>query len=174
MGKEVKVRGVPVFVSSRRLPPRTPEIVLKATPIRPLTEKQKKAKAAYIALGATPDVKAQAGLIAGYSDESHAIRGVNSAIRPIVGKLEDKGVDDDMIVDTIKDGLVAMNAFKPEQKDHHARHKFVQEVNKLTDNYPPKRIQSEERKYVLTLTGQDIRQVREADRIREEHDRDPI
>jgi hypothetical protein len=170
--KAIVAGGIPVVLNNRKPPQPPPRTTIKIRPIQKPPEptaKQLKAKENYIAMGATPDVKRQAGEAAGYHPNA-AIRGVNSAIRPIVGILHEKGVDDDLIADKIKDGLEAMHPMAPKHEDHNVRHKFVQEYNRLSGNYPPKEVKSEERKVVLHITGEDVRQSTSVDRIREEND----
>ena len=174
--KEINEQGLPVFVDQRKPPLPPPKIEIKPRVPHKLepTPKQLEAKENYIRMGGTPDVKRAAGEAAGYHPNA-AVRGVNSTLKPIVGILkEEKGIDDHYIADRIEDGLNAMHPMAPKQKDHNARYKFVQECNRLFDNYPPKRIESNEKKIVLMITGEDVRQSREADRIREENDRDPL
>jgi len=174
--EEVNDQGFPALVDNRRPPvPPPPKIEVKPRKPRRLdpTPKQIEAKANFIKMGATPDVKRAAGETAGYHPNA-AVRGVNSTLRPIVGILEDKGVDDEYIAETIVNGLKAMHPMAPKQKDHNVRHKFVREVNTLRNNYPPKEIKSEEKKIVLMITGEDVRQSQSVDAIREEHDRDSI
>jgi len=177
--REIIVDGFPVVVKTRRETfPRVHRIKLRkkqkkeaGNRIRKLTPKQMRAKEEYIKLGATPDVKREAGLRAGYCPDK-AVRGVNSAIKPIAKELDERGVNDEVIVDKLIDGLDAMHPIKPDQKDHHARIKFIKEVNLLKDNYPPKRIQSEERHVVLHITPDDVRAHKEAESIRRGDDTD--
>jgi len=109
---EIKVNGFPVLVKTRiETPPRVPRIRLRKRQkkvannrIKKLTPKQMRAKEEYIRLDATPSMRRKAGILAGYHPDK-AVRGVNSAIKPIVKEVEKREVNDGVIAGVITDGL---------------------------------------------------------------------
>lgn len=124
--------------------------------IRSLTKKQRKALTNYMEQGFKGQRRALEA--AGYSglNPSRDMKRL-MARKPIIAELEKKGVTDEKIAKVMAEGLDAMNVMKPSMPDHHARVKFVSEANRILDNYPATKIQSEERIYNITLTGDDIK-----------------
>jgi len=121
-----------------------------------LTKRQRKALTIYMEHGFRN--KRQALEAAGYSgfNPSRDMKRL-MARKPIIDLLEKMGVTDETIAKVIAEGLEANHPMKPEMPDHHARVKFVSEANRILDNYPATKIQSEERIYNITLTGEDIK-----------------
>lgn len=110
----------------------------------------------------------QAAIQAGYA-ESNASLIIPKLLKrkPIIAALEARGINDEVVADAIADGIVAMHPFKPKQPDHSVRHKFVQEVNKLRDNYPAKKIEVEEKVIQLNLSKDDYLALRKFEELRQ-------
>jgi hypothetical protein len=98
----------------------------------------------------------QAAVQAGYSP-TNAWNVIPTLLKrkPIVEALQAKGINDNYIAQGIADGMEAMHPFKPAQPDHNVRVKFIQEANKLLDNYPAKKIEIEEKVIKLNLSKDD-------------------
>lgn len=117
-------------------------------------------------------VKKEIGLNSGYS-EGYAVQAVDKAMqrKPVVSALEKVGVDDDFIAKTIKEGMTEPRHPKnPDMKDYHAIDKFVKEANRLKDNYPATKIQSEQKVVHIHLSGEDFQAVERFKRIRGRED----
>lgn len=170
---EVEVDGVPVFIdpsdkAKLRFGYRTKRIPKgKEAPFSKLTQMQKKALANKFELGMG---NKQAALEAGYSESNaHKILPALMKRKPIVEALHKKGISDDKIAQVIADGLDAMHPLKPNQPDHNARAKFVREANSILDNYPPKKIQQDQRVIEIHLTGDDMRAIQKYEEMRKDH-----
>lgn len=139
--------------------------------IRQLNAQQRNALKAYRNLGATPDVKKEAAVSAGYS-EGYAVQAMDKLLqcRPIVAALEKAGGTDEKIAQTIVEGLESEHPLKPGRKDPHAIHKFVQEANKVKGNYAPTKIQTEGKSQVMVvhLTAGNIESFDKFKRMREQ------
>jgi len=139
--------------------------------IRQLNQQQRDALKNYGNLGATPDVKKDAAVAAGYS-KPYAAKAMDKLLqrRPIVTALEEAGVTDKKIASVIVEGLESEHPLKPGRKDPHAIHKFVQEVNKVKGNYAPTKIQTEGKSQVMVvhLTAGNIEAFDKFKRMREE------
>jgi len=155
--------GMPARITRQRSPHnlltpkrKKPRKKLSDKGIRSLTKKQRKALTNYMEQGFKGQRKALE--TAGYS-------GLNPgrdmkrlmARKPIIDLLEKMGVTDETIAQVIADGLDAMHPMKSEMPDHHARAKFVSEANRVKDNYPATKFQSEQRIYNISLTGEDMK-----------------
>jgi len=121
-----------------------------------LTKKQRKALTIYMEQGFKN--KRQALEAAGYSglNPSRDMKRL-MARKPIIAHLKKKGVTDEKIAQVIADGLEAMHPMRPKLPDHHARVKFVSEANRIKDNYPATKFQSEERIITINLSEEDVK-----------------
>ena len=166
-----EINGIPVLCGIERIPrfrrghrrkPRMAELgISKLKPQQRLALENK------FELGMS---NRQAAIQAGY-EEANASHVLPRLLRrkPIVDELERKGVTDEKIAVVIAEGLDAMHPIRPDQPDHHARAKFVSEANKVKDNYPPKKIQVEDRSINIHLTKDDylaLRKYQELERKR--------
>lgn len=88
------------------------------------------------------------------------------ARKPIIMWLEKKKVGDEKLATRIAEGVDAMNVRFPEQPDHHARIKFITEVNRIVGNYAPTKIQSEERIITINLSGEDMKALQKFNELR--------
>ena len=133
-----------------RLKPRTGRIVDMG--IRQLNQQQRDALKNYDELGATPEVKKDAAVAAGYS-EGYAIQAMDKLLqcRPIVAALEKAGGTDARIAQVMVEGLESEHPLKPGRPDPHAIHKFIQEHNKVKGNYAPTKIESETKSKVMVV-----------------------
>lgn len=137
-------------------------IRLSRRDVRELNSRQRKALKNYVELGASSDVKREAGIAAGYP-ESYATTAVNRVLehpvvhRKIVAALDDAGVTDKKIADTIAGGLEARHPFRPKHKDWSTIEKFARQANQLRDNFPETKIrtQSETRQIVINMSIED-------------------
>jgi hypothetical protein len=119
-----------------------------------LTKKQRTALTNYMEQGFKGQRRALEA--AGYSGLNSSRDMKRLMVRkPIIAELERQGVNDKKIAEVMAEGIEAMNAMKPEMPDHHARIKFVSEANRILDNYPAHKIQSEERIITINLTRED-------------------
>jgi len=170
---EVEVNGIPVFidpgdVSKLRFHYRTkPKPRGKDAPFSKLTVMQKQALTNRFELGMG---NTQAASEAGYS-LSNARRVLPALLKkkPIVEALEKKGIKPDKIAQVIAEGLDAMHPLRPALPDHNARAKFVREANTILDNYPPKKIQQDQRVIEIHLTGDDMRAIQKYEEMRRDH-----
>jgi hypothetical protein len=125
-----------------------------------LTKKQRRALTNYMEQGFKGQRKALEA--AGYSGLNPSRDMKRLMVRkPIIALLEKKGVTDEKIAKVMAEGLDANHPMKPDLPDHHARIKFVSEANRVLDNYPATKIQSEERIFNITLTAEDVKALRE-------------
>jgi len=157
---EVRHGNLPVLVSRReripgrrRVRPKSRKIVDFG--IKKLNPKQKDALAKCFDMGVKN--KRKAAIAAGYSPK-YALTAMNRLLarKPIVDALKKHGVTDDKIAGVIAQGLKAKHPFKPKQKDFHAIDKFVKEANRILDNYPPVKIESQEKVVHIHLTMDDF------------------
>jgi hypothetical protein len=152
-----EIDGIPVYVGRERIArlrrgkkPKPPMAELGITKLNP---RQKQALINKFELGMT---NRQAEIQAGYSESgtTHVISKLLKR-KPIQEALEKRGITKERIAQGIDEGLDAMHPIKPDQPDHHARIKFIQEANKILDNYPAKKIEIEEKSINLHLTKDD-------------------
>jgi len=172
--KEIIVDGIPVLIKKRERPPRTIRIrmkkrgkkFLKDLPLSKLDPRQKQALENYAALGCDPKRKREAAEGAGYSDKHQvAVRAMDRLlkIRPILKNIEkkcqaiyEKGVDE-KVAEVLVDQLEAVHPLaKGEKKDNPAIISAVKEINKIKDNYPPKKVDIREAGFHLHFTQDDI------------------
>lgn len=169
MPKVVTVEGCPVLVKYTDV---DRSKVLRFKPkerkktfdygIKRLSQRQRDALANVMKAGAVDSAtKRQAGIDAGYS-ETYAIQGVEKALerKSIIAALETNNVTDDKLAKVIAGGLEAMHPLTKEVRpDWLARHRFVQEANRIKDNYPPTRVkgQLDVRSVQVHLTTEDYR-----------------
>jgi len=146
-------RRPPGGIKTRKKKPRK-QISDKA--ISRLTKRQRKALTIYMEQGFRGKRRA---LIAAGCSGLNPSRDMKRLVvrKPIIVELEKKGVTDETIAQVIADGLDAMHPMKSEMPDHHARAKFVSEANRVKDNYPATKFQSEQRIYNISLTGEDMK-----------------
>lgn len=92
------------------------------------------------------------GIDAGYSptNASMAVGRLKSR-RKIVKALEKKGVNDDRVAEVMAEGLESENPFRPGTKDHNTILGYVKEINRVMDNYPPTRVQSESKQAIMHI-----------------------
>ena len=144
---------------------------IKDMGIRQLNQQQRAALKNYKNLGATPEVKKDAAVLAGYS-EQYAPRVMDKLLqsRSIVAALEKAGGTDERIAQVMIEGLESEHPLKPGRKDPHAIHKFVQEANKVKGNYAPTKIQTEGKQQVMVvhLTAGNIEAFDKFKRMREQ------
>ena len=177
--KEIIVDGIPVLVKEKGRHPRTIRIKLKKSgpkgvknkPFSKLDSRQKQALENYEALGCDPKKKKEAAVGAGYSDKHQvAVRAMDRLLerRPIVQKIDKecqtkfkKGADE-KVAEVLVDQLEAEHPLSKEKKpDNFARIKAAQEINKIKDNYPPKKVDIREMGVHLHFDGGDIKAAKE-------------
>jgi len=164
------VDGVPILFG-RETRPRTFRVRPKKRKrksdygIKKMTKQEKQALQNYFEGGMTN--KGQAAIAAGYevSNASNIIPRLLKR-KPIAEALEKRGITKEKIAEIIADGLEAMHPMHPKQKDQNARYKFVTEANKILDNYPPKKVQVEERSVVLHLGREDYEAMEHYEELR--------
>lgn len=120
--------------------------------MRALDKRQRMALKIFEKNGATPEVKKESAVEAGYS-ERYALEAMDKLLqcRPIVAALEKAGGTDERIAQVMVEGLESEHPLKPGRKDPHAIHKFLQEHNKVKGNYAPTKIESENRSKVMVV-----------------------
>lgn len=174
MAKIYIVDGVPVVMAKDKTPIRTFRLraISRKTqdkPLARLNDRQRRALEIHVLKHqADPRKKVASGVEAGFSP-SYAGKAISELMKrkEIVYELEKMGINNQMIAGAIKDGLKAMHPLaKIPAPDHHARHKFVGEANKLLDNYPSKKIEIKEEKAVLHLTMDDMKSLKEFSDLR--------
>lgn len=123
-------------------------------------------------------LKRESAIEAGYS-KGEATKAMDRLLgrKTIVEELEKAGVTDAKIAQVIAEGLESEHPLKIGRPDPHAIHKFVQEANKIKDNYPETKIKidKETKKMVVHFTAGNIEQFKKYQkmrRIRESADRD--
>jgi len=170
--KEVIADGIPVLVRMKDRVPKTVRVKIKPRKIcdmgiTRLDKRQKKALENYFVKGMS---KRQSGIQAGYSPTNTSSMNKLIARKPIIESLEKAGLTDDRLAEIIEEGTKATHPFKPEQKDFHAIDKFVKEANRIKDNYPATKIQSEQKIINIHLTGEDFKAVKQVEEMREKND----
>jgi hypothetical protein len=162
------VDGYPVLLDLRERRPKTFRIRVKKHGVANLglSRLDPRQKAALENIAASKDFsnkgKKEAGISAGYSERC-SLPAMNRLLarKPIVNWLEKKGVTDERLAGIIDKGLDATHPLSKENKpDWNARYKFVQEANRVKDNYPAKRIEIDERAVHIHLTGDDVEAAR--------------
>lgn len=168
MGKIITVDGVPVVVrisdvdrsKTQRFKPKSRKAFDYG--IKRLSGRQRETLANIMKAGAVDSAtKRQAAIDAGYHPD-YAIQAADTVLqrREIVELLEKHGVTQNKIAQVIAEGLEAMHPLtKTPKPDHHARHKFVQEANKINGNYAPTKIKGDFQGRVvhLHLTAEDFK-----------------
>jgi len=174
------IDGIPVYLPNReginskelRVTPKPRKT--KDKPFPRLNKRQKDALKELMRLGkrgrdvTSPVVQKQAAINAGYS-EAYAPMAMDKLLKrkPIAKALDKEGITDDFIAKVIKEGLTKpRNPKNPELKDYHAIHKFVQEANKLKDNYPIPKIEQESKVVHIHLTADDFNALRRYKELR--------
>lgn len=152
-----EIDGIPVCVGGERIArfrrgkrPKSPMAELGFEKLKP---RQKQALINKFEYGMS---NRQAALKEGYS-ESNASLVIPRLLKrkPIIEALQARGINDESIAQGIVEGTQAMHPFRPNQPDHGVRVKFIQEANKLLDNYPAKKIEIEEKAVHLHFTQKD-------------------
>lgn len=170
--KEMVFEGIPVLIKERERPPRTIRIrtkkrgrkFLKDIPLSKLSPQHKQALENVAVMGI--DKKKEAAVCAGIP-EHHALRTMDSLLvgrKSVLKKLEDicqaiyeKGVDE-KVAEVLVDQLEAIHPLaKGEKKDNLAILSAVKEVNKIKDNYPPKKVDIREAGFHLHFTQDDVK-----------------
>jgi len=137
-------------------------------PMRRLSKQHKQALQNYVDNGGD---KRKAAVDAGFS-LSNSSRTMDQLLsrKPILESLEKRKVTDDYVALKIKQMLNAKHPLAPTQKDNHAIIKAIQEVNKISDNYPVQKFQSESKVISIHLTGDDFKAIKEVEEMRKEDD----
>lgn len=174
--KEMVFDGIPVLIKEKERLPRTIRIKIKKRgvkykPFAELDSRQKQALENFAALDCDPKSKKEAGEAAGYSDKpSVAVRAMDRLLerRPIVNKMEKRCLakneigTDDKVAEVLIDQLDAVHPLaKEERKDNLAIMSAAKEINKLRDNYPPKRVDVREMGFHLVFGAADIKAAKE-------------
>jgi len=169
--KEIIVDGIPVLIKERERPPRTIRIRMKSRklidlPLSKLDSRQKQALQKFTDLGCDPKRKKEAAVAAGYSDKpSVAVRAMDRILerRPIINKIEEKCMAkhqkgaDEKVAEVLVDQHDAIHPLaKGEMKDNLAILSAAKEINKINDNYPPKKVDIREMGFHLHFTPDDI------------------
>jgi len=153
--KEMVFDGIPVLIKERERPPRTIRIrtkkrgrkFLKDIPFSKLSPQHKQALDNLAVMGF--DKKKEAAIYAGIP-EHNALRTMDSLLvgrKSIIKGIEDicqalygKGTDE-KVAEVLVDLLDAVHPLaKAERKDNVAILGAVKEINKLSDNYPSKKV----------------------------------
>jgi len=166
------IEGIPVLIRERDRPPRTIRIKIKKKikdrTMEELPEKHRQALQNYMKQGMKN--KKKAVVDAGFS-ENHASRTMNNLLqrKPIINALKEAGATDEFIAEKLVEGVDAKHPqFKG--KDYHASIKFIQEINKVGDNYPPTKIHQESKNIHIILTAEDHKQFKKFKEMRGEGD----
>jgi len=182
--KEIVFDGIPVLIREKERPPRTIRIKIrkpgvKYTSFSKLDSRQKQALNNYVNLGCDPKKKKEAGEAAGYSDKpSVATRAMDRLLerRPIIKNIEkecqakyEKGTDE-KVAQVLVEQLEAVHPLaKGEKKDNLAIMSSAKEINKLKDNYPPKRVDVRELGFHLVFGAADIKAAKEYRELTDEN-----
>ena len=174
--KEIIFDGIPVLINEKERPPRTIRIrakkrgrkPLKDIPLSRLSPQHKQALDNLEVMGF--DKKKQAAIYAGIP-EHNALRTIESLIvgrKSIIKGIEDacqvlygKGADE-KVAEVLVEGLDAVHRLaKGERKDNLAILGAVKEINKLSDNYPSKKVDVREMGVHLVFGAADIKAAKE-------------
>jgi len=175
---EAKINGIPALIDGRQSYPRTFRIRVKKRGIKHLKfsnldARQKQALKNLLEKGPpfTAEKKREAGEAAGYSARSNGvIRAMDRLLerKEIVTKIENacqkkfKKDVDSKVAEVLVDQLEAEHPLsKEKKKDNFAIIKASQELNKLKDNYPAKKIDIREMGFHVHWTGDDVRAAEE-------------
>jgi len=169
--KEIIVDGIPVLIRERERPPRTIRIrtkkrgkkFLKDLPFSKLSPQHKQALDNLAVMGF--DKKKEAAIYAGIP-EHNALRTMDSLIvgrKSILKKIEElcqakyeKGTDE-KVAEVLVDQLEAVHPLaKGEKKDNLAILGAAKEINKLSDNYPAKKVDVREVGFYVHFTRDDV------------------
>jgi len=177
--KIITVEGAPVIVRLKEVDhSRTQRLLPKNRKafdygIKRLSGRQRETLANIMKAGAVDAAtKRQAAIEAGYAP-AYALQAADTVLqrREIVELLEKHGVTQDKIARVIAEGLEAMHPLTEVPKpDHHARHKFVQEANRIHGNYAPTKIKGDFQGRVvhLHLTAEDFKAGEKYEQMRED------
>ena len=181
--KEIIVDGIPVLIKERERPPRTIRIrtksrKLKDLPLSKLNSRQGQALQNYVDLGCDPKRKKEAAENAGYlPGHGASVRAMDRILerRSIIKKIEEKCIEkyqkgaDEKVAEVLADQLDAIHPLaKGEMTDNLAVLSAAKEINKLSDNYPPKKIDIREMGFHLHFTKDDIKAAKQYRKITDE------
>jgi len=175
---EGKVLGIPVLINEKEPIPKTIRIRVKKRGIKhlkfsKLDARQKQALMNLLEKGPpfTSEKKRDAGTEAGYSDKpSVAVRAVDRILarKPIFDELDTQSLKkfklkaDVKVAEALVESLEATHPLsKDDKKDYKAIVNAAKEINKVRDNYPPKKIDVREMAFHLHFTGDDVRAAEE-------------
>ena len=169
--KEIIVDGIPVLIRERERPPRTIRIrtkkrgrkYLKDRPLKELSPQHRQALDNLAVMGF--DKKKEAAIYAGIP-EHNALRTMDSLLvgrKSILKKIEElcqakygKGAAE-IVAEVLVEQMEAVYPLaKEERKDNLAILGAVKEINKLSDNYPSKKIDVREMGVHIHFTQDDI------------------
>ena len=174
--KEMIFDGIPVLINEKERPPRTIRIKIKKPGRKPLKDlpylklpPQHQQALDNLALMGF-DKKKDAAVYAGIP-EHNALRTMDSLLvrrKPVLKKLEEacqalyrKGTDE-KVAEVLVDGLDAIHPLaKGERKDNLAILGAAKEINKLSDNYPAKKVDVREMGVHLVFGAADIKAAKE-------------
>jgi len=174
--KEIIFNGIPVLIREKERPPRTIRInikkrAVKYKPFADLDSRQKQAINNYINLGCDPERKKEAGEAAGYSDKAGvAVRAMDRLLArlPIIKDIEDQCMAlygkgrDKKVAQVLAEQLEAVHPLaKGKKKDNLAILGAAKEINKLSDNYPAKKVDVREMGVHLVFGAADIKAAKE-------------
>jgi len=173
--------GIPVLIKERERPPRTIRIKMKSrklkdTPLLKLSPQHKQALENVTVMGI--DKKKDAAVDAGFS-EHNALRTMDRLLvgrKAIVKNIEEecqarhkKGADE-KVAEVLVDQLEAVHPLaKGEKKDNLAIISAAKEINKIKDNYPPKKVDIREMGFYLHFTPDDIEAAKQYKEITDEN-----
>ncbi|MCK4784535.1 MAG: hypothetical protein KAV87_12350 [Desulfobacteraceae bacterium] len=184
--EEMIVDGIPVLIKERGRPPRSIRVKMKKSgpkevkykPFSKLDSRQKQALTNYADLGCDLKKKREAAEAAGYSDKHQvAVRAMDRLLarQPIVKKIEEecqalyeKGKDA-KVAQVLAEQLEAVHPLaKGEKKDNLAILGAAKEINKLSDNYPAKKVDVREVGFYVHFTGDDVTAAKEYRKLTDE------
>lgn len=179
MAKIEIFRGIPIAIK-RTDKMRKVRLRVKKTgrnrdlPLSEISHEHKQALENFIK---NPIQKRKAAIDAGFHpDASTRVMDKLLSRKPIVDKIEEAtkfkhGVSaDEKVATVIVDTLDANHPMKPESPDHKVRLEGAKEINKIRDNYPPKKIQQDTRAIHVHLTEDHLRRHEKFKKLRRMND----
>lgn len=175
---EEKVLGMPVLINKNEAIPKTVRIRVKKRGIKhlkfsKLDARKKQALMNLLEKGPpfTSEKKRDAGIEAGFSDKpSVAVRAMDRILarKPIFDLLDKESEKkyekkaDEKVAEALVESLEATHPLsKDDKKDYKAIVNAAKEINKVRDNYPPKRVDIREMVFNVHWTGDDVRAAEE-------------
>jgi len=173
-----KIGGIPVIIDEAEVSPKTIRIRVKKRGIKHLKfskidNRQKQALLNLLEKGPpfTSEKKRDAGIGAGYSDKpSVAVRAMDRILarKPIFEELDKQSVKqfkikaDEKVAEALVESLEATHPLsKDDKKDYKAIVNAAKEINKVRDNYPPKKIDVRQLSFNINWTGDDVKAAEE-------------